>query len=74
MNQLNSKNRKQLKNKMAEVFSNRIQTLTVEMQNILLDDLITAFENRFDVLNRVQSNLQCVTDVELKVTYEKIQA
>lgn len=74
MKPLNSRNRKQLKSKMAEVFGNNIQALTVEMQNILLDDLVTAFENRFDVLNRVQSNLQCVTDVEMKVTYEKIQA
>jgi hypothetical protein len=74
MKQLNIKNRKQLKNKMAKVFSNSIQTLTFEMQSILLDDLVTAFENRLDVLNRAQSNLQCVTDVEMKVTYEKIQA
>lgn len=74
MKQLNTKNRKQLKNKMAKVFNNKIQTLTVEMQSILLDDLVTAFENRLDVLNRAQSNVQCVTDIEMKVTYEKIQA
>lgn len=74
MKKLNIKNRKQLKNRMAKVFSNKIQTLTVEMQSILLDDLVTAFENRLDVLNRVQSNVQCVTDIEMKVTYEKIQA
>jgi hypothetical protein len=74
MREMNGKSRKQLKNKMAKVFSNKIQTLTVEMQSILLDDLVTAFENRLDVLNRAQSNVQCVTDIELKVTYEKIQA
>jgi hypothetical protein len=74
MKQLHSKNRKQLKNKMAKVFSDKIQALTVEMQSILLDDLVTAFENRLEVLNRAQSNLQCITYVEMKVNYEKIQA
>lgn len=74
MKQLNSKNRKHLKNKMAKVFSDKIQVLTVEMQSILLDDLVTAFESRLEVLNHAQSNLQCITDVEMKVTYEKIQA
>ena len=68
MKQLNNKNRKALKNKMAEVFSDRINTLSTEMQYILLDDLVTAFENRLEVLNRAQPNLQCITDIGVKAS------
>ena len=67
MKQINGKNRKELKNEMAQVFSGRIQILSTEMQDILLDDLVTAFENRIEVLDRAQSGLQCFTDVGLKV-------
>ena len=67
MKQTNGKNRKALKNKMAQVFSGRIQILSTELQDILLDDLVTAFENRIDMLNRAQSGLQCFTNVGMKV-------
>ena len=49
-----SKNRKKLKLKMATVFSDKIQRLSTDLQEILLDDLVTAFENRLTVLNRAQ--------------------
>jgi hypothetical protein len=39
---------------MAEVFSDEIQALPVETQYILLDDLVTAFENRLSVFSQVQ--------------------
>jgi hypothetical protein len=56
LRQLSVKNRKELKNKMAEVFSDKIKTLPAEMQDIFLDDIVTAFENRLDVLSRAQSS------------------
>jgi len=52
--QYDSKNTKELKLKMATVFSEKIQKLPTELQEILLDDLVTAFENRLKVLNRAQ--------------------
>jgi hypothetical protein len=67
MKQLTSKNRKQLKNKMAKALSDSIKALSTEMQEILLDDLVTAFESRFEVLNQAQSNLYCYADLGVKV-------
>ena len=52
-----SKNRKALKRKMVEVFGDKIEAMPCELQNILLDDLVTAFENRLDVLSQAQSIL-----------------
>ena len=51
MKRIASRNRKQLKNKLAIALSTNIKELTIEMQDILLDDLITAFESRYEVLN-----------------------
>jgi hypothetical protein len=45
-------NRKELEEKMATVFSEKITKLSTELQKILLDDMVTAFENRLNVLNR----------------------
>lgn len=42
---------------MASVFSERIQMLSTELQEMLLDDLVTAFENRLAVLKRTQSTI-----------------
>ncbi len=46
------KARKELETKMARVFGEKIKNLSTELQRILLDDMITAFENRLNVLNR----------------------
>jgi hypothetical protein len=48
------KQRKELEAKMTEVFKENIQTLSTELQKILVDDLVTAFQNRINVLIRVQ--------------------
>jgi len=60
------KNRKELRLKMASVFGEKIQMLSTELQGILLDDLVTAFENRLNVLNKAQSTarLELVESVE----------
>jgi hypothetical protein len=49
-----STNRDKLRLKMAIAFGEEIQMLSTELQEILLDDLVTAFENRLNVLNRAQ--------------------
>ena len=52
MNQpISPKNRKELEAKMATVFAEKIRELSTELQKILLDDMVTAFENRLKVLN-----------------------
>jgi hypothetical protein len=56
-NQSSSKNRKDLRLKMASVFSEKIHMLSTDLQEILLDDLVTAFENRLAVLTRKQSTV-----------------
>ena len=42
---------------MAAVFGEKIQTLSADHQMILIDDLVTAFENRLAVLNRVHGDV-----------------
>ena len=51
--QIALKGRKDLEAKMATVFSEKITKLSTELQETLLDDMVTAFENRLNVLNRV---------------------
>ena len=51
------KARKDLNIKMAAVFREKIHMLSTDLQEILLDDLVTAFENRLAVLNRTQTTL-----------------
>jgi len=55
--QATAKSRKELKHQMAAVFSEKIQTLSPDLQDVLLDDLVTAFENRLNMLNRAQLNM-----------------
>ena len=69
--QATAKSRKELKYKMAAVFSEKIQTLSPDLQDVLLDDLVTAFENRVKVLNRVQSNVHF--EIAESAEYETVQ-
>jgi len=48
------KQRKELEAKMAKVLKENIKGLSTELQKILLDDLVTAFQNRINVLIRAQ--------------------
>lgn len=52
MKQIADKDRKQLEAKLANVFQEKINGLSTELREILLDDMVTAFENRLNVLNR----------------------
>jgi hypothetical protein len=48
------KQRKELEARMAKVFHKNVKGLSAELQRILLDDLVTAFQNRINVLIRAQ--------------------
>ena len=50
------KGRKELEAKIATVFGEKIKGLSMELQEILLDDIVTAFENRLIVFKRVGVN------------------
>jgi hypothetical protein len=70
MNQ-NQRNRKALKTKFSQALNEEVKGLSSVMQAVLIDDLITAFENRFTVLNKAQSksqsNLECNVTVGVEV-------
>jgi hypothetical protein len=57
MKHQNAKSRKEFIQKMEVVFNEKIQSLPPELQHILLDDLVTAFESRLAVLSKIQHNL-----------------
>jgi len=50
------KERKDLAGKMAKVFKTDTRMLSKEMQRILMDDLVTAFLNRLNVLTLVENS------------------
>ena len=56
---ITSKGRKELEAKMAKLFKENINGLPTELQGILLDDMVTAFENRLNVLNAAQAMVSC---------------
>jgi hypothetical protein len=65
MKQTNAnKKRKELENKLAIVFKNEVQLLPSEYREIIVDDLVTAFENRLFVLSRAQSNSELSTLIQ----------
>ena len=72
-NQLTAKSRKKLKNKMAVAFSKEIKTLSRDLQNVLLDDLVTALENRLTILDRTRQNAQCMVAMTECAECETIQ-
>ncbi len=55
---LSLKNRKQLQAKLAAVFNEELHSLSGQYRGILLDDLVSAFQNRVEVLSRVQRGSQ----------------
>ncbi len=59
MKQNAEKSRKQLEAKLANVFDQEITGLSTELRAILLDDMVTAFENRVNVLNNAIGKAAC---------------
>ena len=57
--QITYKNRKELEARMARIFSEKITGLSTELQGILIDDMVTAFETRLNVLNTAQAKGSC---------------
>jgi len=51
MKQIAEKDRKELEAKLGNVLQEKIVELPAELREILLDDMVTAFENRLNVLN-----------------------
>jgi hypothetical protein len=52
LKQIADKERKEIEAKLAHVFTEEIDGLSTELREILLDDMVTAFENRLNVLNK----------------------
>jgi hypothetical protein len=52
--ELSPKTRRELQSRMMEVFKKNISMLSEEFQQILVDDLVTAFQNRVSVFERIQ--------------------
>ena len=50
-----SKEREELQSKIAKALKENIKELSAELQKILVDDMVTAFENRINVLTRAQA-------------------
>jgi hypothetical protein len=48
-------NRKKLQKIMMKAFTSEIQTLAPELQYILTDDLVTAFQIRLEVFQKIQA-------------------
>ena len=46
--------RERLQKVMMETLHKEIQTLNLELQSILIDDMITAFYNRLNVMKKIQ--------------------
>jgi hypothetical protein len=47
------KSRDELEAKMATAFGEKIKELSTELKQILIDDMVTAFENRLNVLKNI---------------------
>jgi hypothetical protein len=70
---LATQKRKKLENKIAKVFESDIKSLPSELREILVDDLVTAFESRLYALSRAQSNIG-IGVIEGEVQIETQQA
>ncbi|MCW4023143.1 MAG: hypothetical protein ACOWW1_07960 [archaeon] len=56
MNAPNPQNRKKLKTEMMQTFQTEMQHLNKDVQNILVDDLITTFYSRLQVMTKITQN------------------
>jgi hypothetical protein len=56
-----SSQRKHLENRLIDAFKDEMNTLSKELQQILAGDLITAFQNRITVFQRIQTKIRLLT-------------
>jgi hypothetical protein len=47
--------RQRLQKDMMKTFQNELQQLNSQLQSILIDDMVTAFYNRLDILEKIQN-------------------
>ena len=47
--------RKEIEAKFANIFHDKLGELQTELREILLDDMVTAFQNKLNVLNRTSA-------------------
>jgi hypothetical protein len=57
MKQIAERERKEIEAKLANVFREEINELNTELREILLDDMVTAYENRLNVLNQASDKV-----------------
>ena len=57
---------------MSEALNDKIKGLSDDMKEILLDDLVTAFETRIDVLSQAQENVFCFADMGVRIPYATV--
>jgi hypothetical protein len=55
MKQIADRDRKELETKLASFFEGQMNHLSTELREILIDDLVTAFENRLNVLKNIEA-------------------
>lgn len=70
---LDSKSRKELENKILALLSEAMQPLSKELQMMLADDLVTAFESRFKVLNRAQTPMEFYVETGSEIERQLIE-
>jgi hypothetical protein len=68
MKKTNNTYRKTLKSKMADALNDEIKMLPAGMQEILVDDMVTAFQNRVKVVKQATSNLEYYVELGVTVT------
>ncbi len=67
------KKRQKIISRMAEVFGESIKNLSMERQEILLEDMITAFENRLAILGRTEVRSRSCVQISKTVEMEALQ-
>jgi hypothetical protein len=65
-----TKHRKNLENKMAKIFAAEIASFSPEFREILVDDMVSAFEGRLLILSRAQSNSDFLNVIEEEIHIE----
>ena len=68
--QLDPKSTKQLENKILDLLGETMKPLPKEFQKLLAEDLITAFESRFKVLNRTQTRIDYYVEIPSEIENE----
>lgn len=71
---LDPKSRKELEEKMLALLGETMQPLSKEFQMLLADDLVTAFESRFKVLNRAQTRMDYIVETASEIEHQLIQS